>query len=161
MIIGRSFDGDGDDELIVLQHDAYGESVDEIARVSKGAYIRAAKIVGAEYAPLTRAVEAALKFDHRALQHAHDHLAAYWRANTKQIHPVLPGLRDPAETLQRWRDWLCNEVGGWPKFHPKLVQLVAVILAHLDRQHASEAEGELAKLLGEIYPLPGRTGDDL
>jgi hypothetical protein len=155
MIIARVFDGDNDHLTKHVQHDLYDAALTDIAFVCRDAYLRAARVIGAEDDKITLAIARIELFDHRTLQAAHDHLAAYWRSLTGRTHPMLPGLFDAVAVGEEWRRWLRREVGNWWVDFPELIRFVCGVLANQNTETGYLAEARVAALLRSVYPLPG------
>lgn len=155
MIVAAMFDGDNDHQMMGLQFDVYGQALAHIAYQCRDFHVNAARIVcqGEEIASEIGKIDA---FDHRTLQAAHDHLAAFWRANVGAVHPVLPNLRNDKEAQDDWLKWLRSEVLDWRDHNPVLVRAVCTILANENSERGYEAEDRLLSILRDLSPLPGK-----
>jgi len=78
MIKVPRFDGDNNDKLLNVQHDAYWDLVAWLFETARRRYLEAARLLRAED-DLTKAVQEKTTFDHRTLQDAHDLIAAHYR----------------------------------------------------------------------------------
>ncbi len=150
MIVGRYFDGDNDKDLQSQQHDCYGEALRIIAHGSAQGYRNATLICDVEDS-ISKEDRKKLSdgFDHRTLQMAHDHLAAYWRWHSNRRDPYLDGM-EPCG-ISNWLSWLRREVELWPTLSPSIVRNVAVILMNQNTDTGYKAEDELLEALKGHY----------
>ncbi len=129
MIVGPSyFEGDEDSETKLKQHDVYDEALGIIVSTCNQYTSFARSLLDDTDHPKWSAVN---YYDHRALQDAHDLLAAVWRfQNGNDFRQAkLPfeakNCLDEVRTL--WLNWLRNEIAGWIT-RPHLVRSVQMIL---------------------------------
>lgn len=153
MIVGSRFEGDDDAAAMALQHDVYREAIGIVGFRCQAFYLAAAQLI-LPTAELVAALRPLDGFDHRVLQRAHDHLAAFWRWRAGATHPVLPGLRDDATTQHAWLNWLRAEVDDWRDHQPEIVRTVCVVLAHANTEPGYAAEDRLCDTIGRLYRLP-------
>lgn len=132
-------------------------------------YLRAARILGvARTDPIADTLGADLRFDARSLLVAHDHMAAYWRA--EHMPAILKGklrLIGPegarplhlscscAGLLFAFREWLDLSIDRWATHTPWTLNLFlrAVVGDHTATGQTFEAE--LWYTLAHIYRVPG------
>ena len=150
MIIGKYFDGDNDKALQSQQHDCYGEALRIIAHGSAQGYRNATLICDVEDS-ISKEDRKKLSdgFDHRTLQMAHDHLAAYWRWHRNRCDPYLDGM-EPFN-VGDWLSWLRQEVELWPTSSPSIVRYVAAILLNQNTETGYKAEDDLLETLKSHY----------
>jgi hypothetical protein len=104
MIVGKFFPGDDNETLKWVQHDAYPGILSWLYTFPAQRYINAAKILEVQDDRFVK-ITAIQGFDHRVLQAAHDHIAAYFR---KTFDPhgqmVLPfdGLSYQEHLASKW-----------------------------------------------------------
>jgi hypothetical protein len=154
MIVGSRFPGDDDHHTMGLQHDCYGEALVIMHRTVFEALIGAYTLLA--IAPPEKVLSAARQsFDHRTVQAAHDHLAAYWRAQTGRTYPSLPlAETEDQDTISSWLAWLQVTTSQWPRCDVSLAQMFSAAIVHANTPEGYRAEQGLASALATRYPLP-------
>ena len=150
MIVAPRFTNDGDDKMMLAQHDAYDKALGSILRISQR-HFRCAAGLPDYYASDVRFFLTLKVFDHRVLQEAHDLIAAAWRfrrGRTAQQH--LFEKTEPAEAARDWLIWLESEVESWMDA-PELPRRVKTILLHQNDPIGHAAERSLCGALRERY----------
>lgn len=154
MIVGSSFPGDENKSLKNIQHDVYWKLVPHLLHYAQKRYLRSEQFVGVE-TELGRLLEPREYFDHRALQAAHDHIAAYFRFAHDDGGQMELGS-DPQshdETLERrWRQFFtaqCEELANDDAIAKAILHAVA--FENTDDGYA--AETHLVRLLRDRFGL--------
>lgn len=148
MIVTRQFCGDGNDEVKLLQHGVYGDSLMQIADEAKTCFFFAEAVIksGSETVTLLAQVTG---FDHRGLQNAHDLIAAeFRRCKAVDVQPVLPYLPvdEKRRVLKMWQTWLRQELESLCRSW-EFVRHVAEILAFQNQEQGFRAERALRAYL--------------
>jgi hypothetical protein len=112
MIVSDAFPGDDNRALKWVQHDAYGEVISHWFDRSRRRFLSAEALISVR-TPLGARIEALNSFDHRAVQPAHDAMAAYFRRDIYSAQPALFDSPEPVtgDTMRtRWWDFVRSEV---------------------------------------------------
>lgn len=150
MIVGTYFDGDNDDVLKWQQHDRYKESLAIFAYGCIRHYKNAAVMRGEDNSDVAAKFDKLNQgFDHRALQAAHDYMAAWWRWKEVRHDPYLEGM-EPV-SVEDWLDWLRQEVETWPTNAPIIVDNVVRVLLNQNTEAGYEAEDQIQVELKNYY----------
>jgi len=107
LFVGDEFSGDDNKLLKYAQQAAYGHLVGFLYHYARERYLRAARLLKVE-SPLFLIVRDKSSFDHRALQDAHDRIAAHYRFTHMDAAQSSLGLdqKTHEETLtQRWTEF--------------------------------------------------------
>jgi len=110
MMVGSEFPGDDDRTLMSVQHSVYGEMVVRLFTSARDRYLAAASLLRHEDA-LSGRLRSMDGFDHRALQLAHDRIAAFFRFSDdgRQLH-LGENETDCRRTLETtWREFVQSE----------------------------------------------------
>jgi hypothetical protein len=152
MIVSNYFDGDENDVLKWVQHDAYGDALTFMYRSAADRYLKDIRYtwVSPDFVPKIRHIDG---FDHRVLQLAHDLVAAYYRfAFCSRLDKLdLPeDFNDKEYYLGAWRAYYRQEMGLLAqKEEIAEAILIAVAFQNTDRGYA--AEDKLQALLVDRY----------
>ena len=155
MIVGGTFDGDDDAEIMLMQHEVYGNALGTIMTWCNSYTWFARELLHDQAHPEWGRVD---RCDHRTLQDAHDILAGAWRHDHSSRQLDLPFTEsDPDETVQRrWLDWLANEVHRWLN-QPRIIRSVQLILANQNQTIGYLAEARLClDILDRFSHVPWR-----
>ena len=159
MWVASLFRGDGEvDEYVMwLQHDVYESALRIIATTCQDHERYARGILGIDgHHVYVRSM------DHRALQDAHDILAAAWRyrweLRTRQLSLQFEGeTEEEPDFMNRWLAWLRDEVKSW-LVRPHLVRAVLEVLHNPHSPEGYEAEArlswELLEFCGDVDWIP-------
>jgi len=140
MIVCNSFLGDNNDELKWAQHDLYAKATHIIINRVGQIHDHACLILNCD-SKIKKNTGGAIAFDHRNIQAAHDHLAAYWRSISGYSNPKLE-LKPINEQANEWLNWLNNEVDRWFYFKPLILSAMIEMLAVKDNPRAAQLAGE-------------------
>ena len=153
MFVGIGFPGDTNDILMKVQSNLYGELLGFLHGYLRERYLCACRLVQSR-TELARRVETETSFDHRTLQGAHDHIAAWFRFLQKD-----KGGRTLFETEESYRERLASE---WRSFFENEVRslstdddfvravLTAAAFSNPDETGCA-AESQLDGILTELY----------
>lgn len=150
MIVGSFFEGDDDSDVAWRQHDVYpdalGIMIETCNRLTRFARTVLDDKLHESWGYIARC-------DHRALQLAHDLLAAAWRFryDMRQAELPLERNRECESPEIHWLRWLRDEIEGWV-WHPGLVRSIQLILAHQNRPIGYAAETRLALGILDRFP---------
>lgn len=152
MIVASMFEGDADMAVAGKQHDVYrdalGLMIDTANRITRCAKYLLSDTQHETWGEITAV-------DHRALQEAHDLLAAAWRFrhHTKQLEMPLDldsQWRATTPLEHQWLSWLRRELETWV-WSPDLVRHVQIILAHTNQAIGYVSESELCLALMDRF----------
>lgn len=150
MWVGREFSEDDNETLKIIQHDVYSTS--PIASKCIDVFVRSCETIS-QFDILYDKMRELKSFDHRTLQEAHDHIAAYFRFSCKELH--LPLIKDEEKYThmlrQKWQGFYDRETSEIANV-PCINQSVILILAHQNKDIGMYAETVLS------YHLNGRYG---
>lgn len=154
MIIGSKFDGDKNTELMMAQHDVYGNSLDIMVKEIYIIYRNSREVLKDFTTDSLLGALDDLTYDHRCLQNSHDHLAAYWRKAFDYSSPHLP-FKPMSDFVTDWQDWLRDEVRGWFYRNPTAITGLRTVLTSqsFGNTIANMAEMEFEHKLALMYPL--------
>ena len=156
MIVGKFFEGDDDTAIAWSQHDVYHHALGTIIQTSNRLTLFAKLLLDDESHANWGRIE---NCDHRALQDAHDLLAAAWRFHNDFRQSELKLERGPEplvpQTLENlWIWWLRDEIEKWV-WQPALVRKVQLILANQNQPVGYAAESSLClALLDRFHDVP-------
>lgn len=157
MIVTSEFPGDDDSVLKRIQHDSYGPHVNELFRAARRRYLAAAELLEVED-ELTQLFRVNLTFDHRALQYAHDLLAARFRYRTTDSAQPRLG-EDPGTHQERlaseWDSWFSREVTERLE-DPAFTRAVLTAAAFANQGAGTQAKALLARLLSLPAQFPDK-----
>lgn len=154
MIVASRFDGDDNQELMLAQHDVYGASLNIIVQECLHIRQQSLAVLKIDNDPLFKENVWDVTYDHRNLQDAHDHLAAYWRRRSGLSMPQLPFEGSLSKDIGAWQGWLLNEVRSWFYSNPNLILIVTRILAAQQNQKIAQSlEALLLDVLQKTYDL--------
>lgn len=147
MIVGCLYRGDDDKDIMMLQHEVYGQALGIISGTCQEHTNLALRILGDRWAEW----EFISNFDHRTLQFAHDTIAAAWRfrclLSVRQLNLPLDSWQVNVPDFQvQWLQWLKGEIESW-KEEPRLIQLVVLILRNQNTPVGYRAEADLNREL--------------
>ena len=129
MIVTSVYKNDDNELLKMVQHDDYMRSVGSIFRAATSALVRADALLGTELLIVEKA-RAVTTFDHRALQGAHDILAATYRYRHDdggQMRLFEEASAQATRYCAHWRMWLgeqLQELVEYPQFVRSVVESV-------------------------------------
>lgn len=150
MITGSYFNGDNNLPLQNLQHDCYHQALGIITSACIEHYEYASRVRGELDSALSTKLNKIRKgFDHRAMQAAHDYLAAWWRWSFHRIESPLGRIDE--HDISEWLIWITEQSAGWCKDHPYLVDHVVDSLLYENTEKGYEAEDKLLSSLKNIY----------
>lgn len=155
MFVGSMFVGDDDENVMMIQHAAYGYAVGRIFQRTQQRYLLAAAILGV-VDDMAATLGRISSFDHRVFQEAHDLLAAGFRAYLPQISQLELGEKRAdlqGRIRQRWLDWLEAELGELVD-NPEFVRAACEAVAMSNTPTGLRAERKLGVLLRSRLP-PG------
>ena len=115
MIVTSEFAGDENQTLMDIQHAMYGEMVVWLFVVPRDRYMAASRLLRPED-DLSKRLSTMDGFDHRALQLAHDRIAAYYRFNSPGEAQLRLGEEEGAyrqRLKEGWRDFFTQEVAAF------------------------------------------------
>lgn len=156
MIVGTFFDGDDDTEVVWKQHDVYEEALSAIIQVSNRLTLFAKSLLDDRCHANWGTIKTC---DHRALQGAHDILAAAWRFQNDLRQSELPLERRPEPLIPQtpenlWLRWLRDDVEKWVR-QPALVRDIQLILGNQNQPVGYAAESRLClALLDRFHAVP-------
>jgi hypothetical protein len=151
VIVGEYFQGDSATVEAWRQHNVYGSALNCIIHNCNDAALTAQKIMGC-HGPDGWGRVASI--DHRALQMAHDILAAVWRwsFDLGQLKfPWHPKYISPLSIEDHWLRWLSREVRSWQQQDAILIYEVQRILLNQNKGAGYRAEDRLTRLLVEKF----------
>lgn len=152
MFVGDEFPGDTNQLLKNAQHAAYGQMVGLLCRFARERYLRAARLLKVE-SPLFIILKDKLSFDHRVLQGAHDHIAAYYRFTHKDAAQTSLGFdqKTHEETLtQRWIEFFEAETQRLAEFDDLNIAILEAV-AYQNSETGMASERRLLELLKREY----------
>jgi len=160
MFVGSRFPGDTNDTLMKVQSDLYGELIGVLYGHPRERYLGACRLLQSD-SELGKKVETETTFDHRTLQGAHDHIAAWFRflQNDKGSRTLFESEESYRERLaSEWRSVFESEVRGLSE-DDEFVRAVLTAAAFSNPDKAGcAAESRLDDILKERYGVMKRTG---
>ncbi len=153
MLVVPLFEGDAEVDSYVMwvQHDVYHSALWTVANTCQKYERYARRILG-----IDDFVEHVREFDHRALQDAHDILAAVWRyrweLKVRQFSLHFEGgehIDEPCFS-RHWLSWLRDEVRTWLE-RPYLIREVIKILHNINSAEGYKSEAQLCWDLLQDY----------
>lgn len=152
MIVCPMFPGDCNKTLMKVQHELYLSLLPYLYGCARERYLKAAHLVGVE-TELFQLIKDKHGFDHRVLQHAHDHIAAFYRFKLDdggQI-PLGTGPEQYDELLrQRWSEFVRAEAQALAGTDPIALAILGAV-AYENTEKGGSSEALLAELLTERY----------
>ena len=155
MIVGYSFPGDDNDELKWVQHDAYDSVLGFWFRACRGRYLYAERLVAVRTA-LGEQIENLKSFDQRAIQDAHDVLAAHFRRDRYTAQPSLFEPQQPRTSgymLEQWWQFVRREIEAMIE-EPTVTRLFLEACANEREAIGAGANAALTTALRVRFDLP-------
>ena len=152
MIVGYCFPGDDNDVLKWVQHDLYGSVVGQMFSACKERYIAAIRLTGVSTG-LTERIRDRSTIDHRALQNAHDVIAAHFRYTfdpAGQMPLPYDGLSYKEYLGQCWSEYFPDEVRRLNEYE-EFVLAVLTAVAYENTAPGYQAEDTLVAWLKAHY----------
>jgi hypothetical protein len=112
MIVASMFSGDNNSALMQVQSSVYGEMLGRLFMAARERYLAAASLLGVENA-LSERLRTMDNFDHRTLQVAHDHIAAFFRFSRDDGGQLQLDESDEnyfRRLEETWREFLQSEI---------------------------------------------------
>ncbi len=156
MIIGARFPGDENKTLMQVQHDVYMFTVGKLYDEALNRYLQAARPVGVE-TELTKRLRKRKGFDHRVLQDAHDHIAAYYRFRGCPVEYLilLQGSDPGLDAIKcHWQEYFAQQCWEIAQNDLAVIEILTAV-AYENTEKGYEAEERLMAILKERYPLEG------
>jgi hypothetical protein len=153
MIVSPRFDNDNWDALQWAQHDVYNEALAIIVGYCDMSYRMAVAMTQSKADAIADCLNAGFQTDHRTLQNAHDHLAAYWRQSNHHVQPDFGLEGTLAGLCKSWLEWLRITIRDWAFSSPALARAVCLVIVQQNVSQGYDAEEALQVLLKQQYPL--------
>lgn len=154
MIVSDSYPLDDNTALKDIQHDLYGRLAGQIYGTAREQLILAAEILDIE-AQLVDQAKACNHFDHRALQDAHDLMAAGFRMERDdggQLHLFETQAERLARYRDEWVDWFHAELAQLNR-NPRFVRSAVLSIVLDNTRMGFVAQEDLRRLLSRRYEV--------
>lgn len=164
MMVGSEFAGDSNETLKMIQHDLYGALSGYLYHYARERYLKAIGLVGVEtelsrileekepirYSPQGRGF---WDFDHRVLQDAHDHIAAYFRFahdDRGQRALLFEGQKDEEVLSQKWSEFFHKESRELAEIEATNLAILGAV-AFQNTEQGYRCEKQLREALRQRY----------
>lgn len=155
MIIGPHFRDDTNKWVMDIQYDAYWDILPHLVDIAQRKIIKAEELlnVSIESSAILKTMKG---FDHRALQHTHDMIAASFRFKcADRLDPELPLFHDDDQktrVLKLWREYFMAEVDRLTEF-PAFTRAVIAAVAFVGTPKGVQADNFLFSFVQMEYPF--------
>lgn len=148
MIVTNTFENDCNERLKLVQHDDYGRNVVKIFKAARSELIHANAILESHLLIVKKAKEVS-SINHRALQDAHDILAAAFRYQWDDGGQLALFEKHDSQSSRysfEWTSWLERQLQDLVRY-PQLVRSVVQSVVFTNTEMGYMAEGQVCAFL--------------